>query len=198
MTRTSTFSLRHIFAALAVAVTFSTPALADCWRAGHGMPADHPACCQGRYNMQGGDACPYMDNKMKRHANPVEMRGKSLGVMVSNLPNAMLDEAGLSHAINVEKVLPDSAAALAGIQAGDLITEFAGSPVYSADRLRWLVRKAEPGKALEIKLMREQKPVVVNATLTPPAPKPNCDMRPGPKPGKQPDMQPDMKPENRT
>jgi membrane-associated protease RseP (regulator of RpoE activity) len=194
MTRTSTFTLRHIFAALAVAVTFSTPALADCWRAGHGMPADHPACCQYRHNMQDGDACPYMDGRMQRHAKPAEMRGKSLGVMVSNLPNAMLDEAGLSHAIHVEKVLPDSAAAQAGIQAGDLITEFAGSPVYSADRLRWLVRKTEPGKSLEIKLMREQKPVVVNATLTPPAAKPNCDMRPGPKP----EMQPEIKPETRT
>jgi membrane-associated protease RseP (regulator of RpoE activity) len=194
MTRTSTFSLRHIFAALAVAVTFSTPALADCWRAGHGMPADHPACCKYRHNMQGGDACPYMEGKMQRYAKPAEMRGKSLGVMVSNLPNAMLDEAGLSHGINVEKVLPDSAAAVAGIQAGDLITEFAGSPVYSADRLRWLVRKAEPGKGLEIKLMREQKPVVVNATLIGPAAKPNCEMRPGPKP----EMQPEMKPETRT
>jgi len=190
MTRTSQFSLRHIFAALAVAVAFSTPALADCWRSGHGMPADHPACCKYRHNMQGGDACRYMDGRMQRHAMPAEMRGKSLGVMVSNLPNAMLDEAGLSHGVNVEKVLLDSVAAEAGIKAGDLITEFAGSPVYSADRLRWLVRKAEPGKSMEIKLMREQKPVVVNATLVAPEAKPNCDMQPGPKP--------EMKPETRT
>jgi len=182
MNKISNFSPRHLFSALAIAMTLSTPALADCWRAGQGMPADHPACCQYRHNMQGGDACPYMKPQMKLHAMPAMTSGKSLGVMVGNLPNAKLDEAGLSHGVQVARVMLDSAAAQAGIQAGDVITEFAGSPVYSAERLRWLVQKAETDKGLEIKLMRDQKPVVLNATLTAPEAKTKCDPKPGMRP----------------
>lgn len=182
MNTIANFSLRHIFSALAIALTLSTPALADCWRGGPGMSGDHPACGQYRHNMQGGDACPYMNPQMKRHAMPGMMSGQSLGVMVGNLSNAKLDEAGLSHGIQVARVMPDSAAAQAGIQAGDVITEFAGSPVYSAERLRWLVQKAATDKGLEIKLIRDQKPVVVNATLKAPEPKPKCDPQPGLRP----------------
>lgn len=179
----SNLSLRQIFSALAIALTLSTPALADCWRGGPGMYGDHPACGQYRHNMQGGEACPYMMKpQMKRHAMPGMMSGQSLGVMVGNLSNAKLDESGLSHGIQVARVMPDSAAAQAGIQAGDVITEFAGSPVYSAERLRWLVQKAETDKGLEIKLVRDQKPVVVNATLKAPEAKPKCDPQPGMRP----------------
>ncbi len=52
-----------------------------------------------------------------------------------------------------------SPAAVAGIRAGDLIIEFAGKPGYSGDRLRWLVRKAEAGKTIEVKLVQENKPL---------------------------------------
>jgi S1-C subfamily serine protease len=103
--------------------------------------------------------------------------------MVSDLPNAMLDEADMPFGINVESVQPESAAAAAGIRAGDVIAEFAGKPVYSAERLRWLVRKAQPGKGVEIKLMREGKPLVVTATLTEPAPKEKCNAMPAPRQG---------------
>ncbi len=164
---------RNTLTVLAAAMMLSAPALAEPWRGGMaGMQHNCPAYHQ---SMQ-GDGCPYMKSRMQHQAMP--MRGQSLGVMVSNLSNAMLDTAGLSHAIHVEKVLPDSSAAQAGILAGDLITEFAGSPVYSAERLRWLVRKAEAGKALEIKLLRDQQPVTLNATLIAPEPKAKCEEKP--------------------
>lgn len=141
-------------------------------QAGHGTPPCH--AYPGHHpGMQGHGACPHM----KQDAGPARMQGKTLGVMISDLPNAIMDASGAGYGVNVEQVMPDSAAAQAGIKAGDLITEFAGSPVYSTDRLRWLVRKAEPGKTLDIKLLREGQVTMVSATLqAPPAPKEKCKM----------------------
>jgi S1-C subfamily serine protease len=146
------------------------------------MGQGHPAC-QGYPGYHGyhpgmGD-CPYA----KGPAQVAPMTGKSLGVYISDLPNAMLDAAEVGYGVNVEKVRPDSAAAAAGIRAGDLITEFAGKPVLSGERLRWLVRKAESDKPLEVKLMREGKSVTVSVTLQAPMAKPRCDSQETPKVG---------------
>jgi S1-C subfamily serine protease len=129
--------------------------------------------------MDGHGGCPYLHGEQ---ADPAA-GGKILGVMVSDLPNALLDEADMPYGINVETVQPDSAAAAAGVRAGDVIAEFGGKPVYSAERLRWLVRKAQPGKGVEIKLMREGKPLVVTATLTDPAARDKCNAMPAPRQG---------------
>jgi len=167
--------------ALALAFALSTPALAyqgygqgygwsggmgkayhDCHRMGPG----HPKAM--------GEACPYHEKAMKM---PRVAPGKSLGVMVHDLSDAMLDQNNLGYGIRVARVQPESAAAAAGLMAGDLIVEFNGKPIYSGDRLRWLVRQAEAGKSLEIKLHRDGNPMTLNATLNEPAakPKPKCD-----------------------
>lgn len=166
--------------ALAITLTLATPAAAG---HSHGHPGMGHPHCQGYHayhpGMHGHAGCPYMQ---AGQAHPA-MAGKTLGVMVSDLPNAMLDAADMPYGINVESVRPESAAAAAGIRAGDVIAEFAGKPVYSAERLRWLVRKAQPGKGVEIKLMRDGKPLVVSATLTEPAPKEKCNAMPAPRQG---------------
>ena len=163
-------------AASALALTFAlaAPAAADDWYGRHGKPYGHPECYgyPGHpHGMYGPGDCPRMQGDVR----PAPMGGKTLGVLVSDLPNAVLDEAGLGYGVRVERVQPDSAAAEAGIQDGDLIIEFAGSPVYSVHRLRWLVHRAEPDASLEIKLVRDNQPVTVNATLKEPEPKPKCD-----------------------
>jgi membrane-associated protease RseP (regulator of RpoE activity) len=173
-------SLLSAASALAITLTLAAPASADHWRGHPGMGQPHCQEYHGYHpGMHGHGGCPYMHGDQ---ASPA-MGGKTLGVMVSDLPNAMLDEADMPYGINVESVRPDSAAAAAGIRAGDVIAEFAGKPVYSAERLRWLVRKAQPGKGVEIKLMREGKPFVVTATLSEPAPKEKCDAMPAPRQG---------------
>ncbi len=172
-------SLVRAVSALAITFALAAPAAADHWQGRHGMPYGHLDCQGYHPGMHGPGDCP----QMKGDARHAPMGGKTLGVMISDLPNAALDEAGLGYAVSVARVQPDSAAAAAGIQAGDLITDFAGSPVYSTHRLRWLVRQAEPDKSLEIKLMRDKQPVTVNATLQAPPPKPKCDDRPNPRLG---------------
>lgn len=152
-------------AALALTMALAAPAMAG---GGHGYT--HPAHAFHAYHGQGyahphgmhgmASGCPYMQSGM------VKAPTRNLGVMVSSLPNAALDERGLGYGILVSKVQPDSAAAAAGIRSGDLILEFGGKPVYSGDRLRWLVSRTEPGKAVEIKLLRDKEPITLNATLT--------------------------------
>ncbi len=180
-------SLGRGLAALAVTMALTAPAAADHWRGYPGMGYGHPAC-QGypgyhpgyhRGYHPGMADCPYA----KGPAEAAPMAGKSLGVYISDLPNAMLDAAEVGYGVNVEKVRSDSAAAAAGIRAGDLITEFAGKPVLSGERLRWLVRRAESDKPLEVKLMREGKPVTVSVTLKAPEAKPRCDTKDAPKLG---------------
>lgn len=171
-------------ASLALSLTLASPALADHWRSGYGMSKPHQCChCPGHghlHGMQGGrNDCPYKQGM----AQPAPAAGKTLGVLVSDLADATLDERGIGYGVKVNKVQPDSAAAVAGIQAGDLIVEFAGKPVTSGDRLRWLVRQAEAGKGVDIKLLRENQSITLNATLAEPAPKGKCEDKPAPRLG---------------
>lgn len=100
MTFLAQLSPRHTFLALALSVTLATPALADPWRGGPGMGVDRPDCQYRndlRQDMRDGDACPYMKQQippraMQHPAMPAG--GKVIGVMVSNLTNAVLDGAG--------------------------------------------------------------------------------------------------------
>lgn len=184
-------TLARGIAAFAVTLALAAPAAAEHCRGYHGMgygyPAGHPDC-QNHPGYHPGyqhghfprmDACPYA----KGPAAAAPMAGKSLGVFISELPNALLDSSEIGYGVNVESVRPDSAAAAAGIRAGDLITEFAGKPVLSGERLRWLVRKAEADKPLDVKLFREGKPVTLSVVLKAPEPKAKCDSREAPKIG---------------
>ena len=170
-------SLARALSALAVTLALSAPAAADHWRGYPGMGPGYPACEGNRWGGPGD--CPYM----KGMPAPAPMGGKMLGVHISDLPNAMLDAANLGYGVSVEGVRPDTPAAAAGIRAGDLIVEFAGKPVTSAERLRWLVRKADSGKNLEMKVMREGAPVTLNVTLPEAKPKEKCDIKDAPKLG---------------
>jgi S1-C subfamily serine protease len=104
--------------------------------------------------------------------------GRTLGVLVAPLGDAALDELGLGYGVRVAKVQAGSAAEAAGIQADDVILEFDGKPIYSGDRLRWLVRKGEEDKQVEIKLQRGAEVITLTATPTTPEPKPKCEERP--------------------
>jgi membrane-associated protease RseP (regulator of RpoE activity) len=166
---------------LAIAFAMSTPVIAGDGYGWPGMGYGNPDCpgfgTGYRHNMYGG--CPYMDEMARTARAP----GKALGVMVSDLSDAQMDEKGLGYGILVAGVQPDSPAAAAGIQKGDLILEFAGKPIYSGERLRWLVRQAEPGKSQEIKLLRDKAPLTVNAILKEATPKCKCNCEESPRTG---------------
>jgi len=69
------------------------------------------------------------------------------------------------HAVVVTSVEEGSAAAKAGLKAGDLILRFAGRDIREARDLRAEVRKAEGGKELAVAIQRDGKPLDLKVTL---------------------------------
>jgi len=65
----------------------------------------------------------------------------------------------------VNEVLPDSAAAKAGIKSGDVLITLQGKTLSSFAELRAKVGSAGPGVVMQIGLLREGKPMTVSVTL---------------------------------
>ena len=65
----------------------------------------------------------------------------------------------------VSEVLPQSAAAKAGIKAGDIITSLDGKNITSFAELRVKIGTTAPGKQVKVGLVREGKPQSVTVTL---------------------------------
>src|SRR5688572_1852802 len=69
----------------------------------------------------------------------------------------------------VSQVTEGSAAATAGIEAGDVITSVRGQPIRSNTELRNTIGMLKVGESVEIGLLREGKPRTVTAVLMEPA-----------------------------
>lgn len=65
----------------------------------------------------------------------------------------------------VSEVLPKSAAAKAGIKAGDILISLDGKPISSFAELRAKVGTTAPGTTLKVGLLREGKPMELSVTL---------------------------------
>jgi len=93
------------------------------------------------------------------------LEGESrLGLVVSDLPAAQKQELG-DTGVLVEKTDPSGAAALAGIQAGDLIMSFNQTDVVSVAQLADLVEDAPVGKPLAVLVQRNDSPLYSALTL---------------------------------
>lgn len=65
----------------------------------------------------------------------------------------------------VAEVSPDSPAAKAGMQTGDIVTRYEGRPVPTQNALRNAIAATPPGKKVEFEIVREGKKQVLSATL---------------------------------
>ncbi|HEX7380221.1 MAG TPA: M20/M25/M40 family metallo-hydrolase [Pirellulales bacterium] len=95
-------------------------------------------------------------------------RDQALPAMPSRLGVTWRKEANIEGAV-VAGVVPRSAAAKAGIRAGDRIVRFAGQEVRQAEDLRQLVLAAENPVALTIERTGAAQPITLKAELTGPA-----------------------------
>ncbi len=79
-----------------------------------------------------------------------------LGVEMSPVPITVQNEQGLSgdQGILVREVFPGTAAAGAGVQAGDVITSINGTPITSMTDLRNIVSSHEVGDAVDLVVRR--------------------------------------------
>lgn len=91
----------------------------------------------------------------------------TLGVQTQDLtPDIarMLDAEPGQGAV-VTRVRPDSAAAAAGLKAGDVIVQINGKPIHSDNELRNAEGLAPIGSNIELQLLRDGKPLTLNLRL---------------------------------
>ncbi len=90
-----------------------------------------------------------------------------LGVLIQDVSRELAESFGMSKpgGALVAKVLPDSPAAKAGVQVGDVITEYNGVPVDSSSELPPLVGRTKIGTSTPIKVLRNGKYLTLRVTL---------------------------------
>jgi len=101
-----------------------------------------------------------------------EVKRGVLGVTILSLNADYRQSLGLSDDVQgalVSQVLEGSAAAKAGIQAGDVITTVDGKPVKGAAELRNLIGMARIGDTVDLGLIRDGKPRKVTAAIAEPS-----------------------------
>ena len=90
-----------------------------------------------------------------------------LGVEVQTLNQSLADSFKLNspNGALVAKVVPDSAAAQAGIKVGDVILKFNGTPIIDAGSLSQHVGTATPGEKATLEIWRNGKALDLTATI---------------------------------
>ena len=99
--------------------------------------------------------------------NPFLWQGGSgrLGVMVENLPAQLAAYFGVKDGVLVTEVTEGSAAAKAGLKAGDVITAVNDTAVKDGAELTRLVRDVKDGGEITIGIIRDRKPQTLKAKL---------------------------------
>jgi serine protease Do len=90
-----------------------------------------------------------------------------LGVEIQNVNQSLAESFKLNapEGALVAQVVPDSAAARAGIKPGDVILKFNGSPIVDSGTLSVRVNAMAPGEKATLDIMREGKPMNINVTI---------------------------------
>jgi len=79
-----------------------------------------------------------------------------LGIRTAEVPPASVADADAGgKGARILAVVPDSPAALAGLEAGDVIVAYAGQEVQSAQHLQFLVAESEVGESLSCRVERD-------------------------------------------
>ncbi|HUY91087.1 MAG TPA: Do family serine endopeptidase [Pirellulales bacterium] len=92
-----------------------------------------------------------------------------LGVAIREVSGELADQLGVGgkHGVLVQEVSPNSPAAKAGFEAGDVITEYAGKAVHSPRDLQHLVERTEVESKQAVKVLRDGKPVELSVVVKP-------------------------------
>ena len=107
-----------------------------------------------------------MKVKEQLQAYGVVQRGR-LGVVIQGLDKELADSFGLDtpKGALISRVEPDSAAARAKLQAGDVILGVNGSPVEDSADLPRIIGEMRPGTEITLDIWRDRKQRIVKATL---------------------------------
>ena len=79
-----------------------------------------------------------------------------LGIAVDDLSFQTLDKQGLEYGVSVNDVYDGSAAIAAGLQRGDVLLGFDSLPIFSVERLQWLVGNKAVGDKVSVDFIRDE------------------------------------------
>ena len=68
--------------------------------------------------------------------------------------------------VKFSDITPGSPAALAGLKAGDIMTEFDGKAIQNLYDFTYALQSKKPGDVVKVKALRSGKPVEATVTLT--------------------------------
>jgi len=90
-----------------------------------------------------------------------------LGVVIQDVTRELAESFGLKkpHGALVSKVMPDSPAAKAGFEAGDVIVKFNGKKVATSSKLPPIVGRTEIGKSVPVVVMRNNSRKTLQVTV---------------------------------
>ena len=83
--------------------------------------------------------------------------GNRLGISIEDLSPQLAEYFGTKEGVLVSSVEADSAAAKAGLKAGDVITTVNGSTVGSSSELRRRLSSADPGEEFSLGIIRDKR-----------------------------------------
>jgi serine protease Do len=94
------------------------------------------------------------------------IRGR-IGVQVTEVPREAFEDFGLKSRAGaiVNQVTPGGAAAKAGLEPGDVITQFNGRPIAKSDDLVKMVVATKPGTSVPVKVVRNKQEKTLNVTV---------------------------------
>ena len=88
-----------------------------------------------------------------------------LGVHIQEVSGELAEYFGVKEGLLIASVVPDSAAAKAGVRVGDVITAVGGKPVTSARELIAALPAGEGSQTVTLTIVRDKKELSLNATL---------------------------------
>ena len=91
-----------------------------------------------------------------------------LGITIRDVTEEMSEQYSMPVGVYVLEVSSMSAAERAGLQKGDIIVEFAGEPVTSADDLNTIKAEQNPGDTVAVKVDRNGKEVTLDLVVPQP------------------------------
>ncbi|WP_245638449.1 Do family serine endopeptidase [Croceicoccus bisphenolivorans] len=90
-----------------------------------------------------------------------------LGIQIQPVSEDLANSLGIPHNRGefVQSVVPDGAAAKAGLRAGDVVVKVAGKDVTPEQTLSYIVANTKPGTRIPVEVIREGKRMTINATV---------------------------------
>ncbi len=112
--------------------------------------------------------CPQIEVMGSRNLRMVSLSDRGfLGVETSNLTPELRQHFGVEGdaGLMISRVLEDSAAAEAGLEVGDIVTQVDGEKITSTSRLGSVIRRSEGGDVVDIEFWRDGNREMTQATL---------------------------------